>query len=333
MVTDRIRRQKVKRWLLTAVKLILLLLVVSLAAYLLVLNSPNDPVESYVGRGITPEERQIIEANWGLDRSPAERYFLWLKNVLHGEFGQSIVYGQPVKTVLASRVSATLALLLTAWLISGIFGFLLGVLAGMNRGTWADKLIKQISLLFASSPLFWIGLLFIMLFSVKLGWLPMGLSAPAGKLAQDVTLWDRLYHLILPSITLGLTGMSKIVLHTREKMIDILDSDYMLFARARGESRWQAVRRHGIRNILLPAITLQFNSINELFSGSVLAEQVFSYPGLGNAATTAGLHGDANLLLAVTLFSAVLIFVGNLTAEFLYGVLDPQIREERKYAG
>lgn len=313
-----------------AAKFFLLLLMVTFIAFLLVLNSPNDPVESYIGRGVTEEERAVIEANWGLDKPPLERYAIWVKNVCKGDFGRSIVYGQPVKTVLSSRVSATFLLLGTAWVLSGIFGFLLGVVAGVFRGSWLDKLIKRFSLLLASAPVFWLGLLFIMLFSVKLKWFPMGLAAPVGVVAEEVTVGDRIYHLVLPAFTLGLTGISKIALHTREKMIDILNSDYMVFAKARGEGLWTSVRRHGVRNILLPAITLQFNSINELFSGSVLAEQVFSYPGLGNAATTAGLNGDANLLLAVTLVSSIIVFGGNLIAELLYGVLDPQIREGRR---
>lgn len=312
-------------------KFLLMMLAVTLTAFLLVLHSPNDPVESYVGRGVTSEERAVIEANWGLDRSPVERYLLWLKNIMHGDFGQSIVYGQPVKTVLASRVQATLMLLVTAWLLSGVLGFALGILAGVKRGTWIDRIIKNFSLLLASAPLFWMGLLFIMLFAVKLRWFPMGLAAPAGKLAQDVTAWDRIYHLILPAFTLGLTGISKIALHTREKMIDILNSEYMVFAKARGEKPRRIIWCHGVRNIILPAVTLQFNAINELFSGSILAEQVFSYPGLGNAATTAGLNGDANLLLAVALISSVIVFSGNLIADLLYGVFDPQIREGKRH--
>lgn len=319
--------------LLAAAKFLLLLLAVTAVAFFLVVHSPNDPVESFVGGGVSLEQRAVIEENWGLNEPAWKRYGLWLAHVLRGDFGQSLAYRQPVASVLASRVSLTLTLLVTAWIFSGLFGFILGIISGVFRGSPADRIIRRFSLLMASSPVFWLGLLMIMLFAVRLKWFPMGLAWPAGKLSADVTLGDRIHHLILPAVTLGITGVSKITLHTREKMIDILDSEYMVFARARGEGLWTAVRRHGIRNILLPAVTLQFNSINELFSGSVLAEQVFSYPGLGNAATNAGLNGDANLLLAVTLVSAVIVFFGNLTAEILYGVLDPQIREGRKDEG
>ena len=141
---------------------------------------------------------------------------------------------------------------------------------------------------------------------------------------------DRIVHAILPAVTLSITGISNIAMHTREKMIEVMESDYVLFARARGESTGSIVWRHGIRNIILPAMTLQFASVSEIFGGSVLVEQVFSYPGLGQAAVTAGLGGDVPLLLGITVISAAIVFAGNLTANLLYGVLDPRIRRGRK---
>ena len=135
---------------------------------------------------------------------------------------------------------------------------------------------------------------------------------------------ERLRHALLPGLTLSITGAANIALHTREKVIDVLDSDYILFARARGEGH--ILRRHVLRNVALPAITLQFASIGELIGGSVLVEQVFSYPGLGQAAVAAGLGGDMPLLLGVTLITAAIVFGGNLAADLLYGVIDPRIR-------
>jgi peptide/nickel transport system permease protein len=136
-----------------------------------------------------------------------------------------------------------------------------------------------------------------------------------------------LHHLILPAFTLSLMSFANIALHTRQKLIDILNSEYCLFARARGEGKWTILRRHGLRNILLPALTLQFTSFAELFGGSVMAENVFSYPGLGSAVSAAGLRCDVPLLLGVTLFSALFVCVGNMIANLLYGIVDPQIRE------
>ena len=168
-----------------------------------------------------------------------------------------------------------------------------------------------------------------MVFAVWLKILPIGLSVPIGMEASAVTLGDRLVHGILPVAALSITGISNIALHTREKMAEVMESDYVLFARARGESEWEIVKRHGIRNILLPAMTLQFASVSEIFGGSVLVEQVFSYPGLGRAAVTAGLGGDVPLLLGITMISAAIVFGGNLTANVLYQVVDPRIRKRR----
>ena len=137
-------------------------------------------------------------------------------------------------------------------------------------------------------------------------------------------------HAILPVVALSITGISSIALHTREKLIEVMESDYVLFARARGESDWSILRRHGLRNILLPAMTLQFASVSEIIGGSVLVEQVFSYPGLGQAAVTAGLGSDVPLLLGITVVTAVIVAAGNLAANVLYGVIDPRIREGAK---
>jgi peptide/nickel transport system permease protein len=137
--------------------------------------------------------------------------------------------------------------------------------------------------------------------------------------------------LILPALTLSVIGIANITLHTREKMIDIMGEDYILFAKARGKSRLAIIRHHGLRNIMLPAITLQFASISEIFGGSVLVEQVFSYPGLGKAAVAAGLGGDAPLLLGIAVISAALVFSGNFIANLLYGIIDPRIRRGSVY--
>ncbi len=164
-------------------------------------------------------------------------------------------------------------------------------------------------------------------FAVNLGWFPIGLAAPMGKAAPEVTLGDRLHHLVLPAVTLSILGIGKITLYTRQKLLELFDSEFILYARTRGESTWQILKRHGMRNIAIPAVTVQFASFSELFGGIALAESVFSYPGIGSAVTAAGLGGDVPLLLGIAIFSAVFVFAGNLIANVLYGILDPRIRE------
>ena len=196
-----------------------------------------------------------------------------------------------------------------------------------NGGKWVDRLITGYCIVIAGTPSFWLALVLLLLFTVQLPIFPIGFSVPVGMAADEVSLADRLYHAFLPACTLGLTGISSIAMHTREKVIEILESDYVLYARARGESGWRLIFRHGLRNLLLPVITLQFGSISEIFGGSVLVEQVFSYPGLGRAAVTAGLGSDIPLLLGITLISAVLVFAGNAAADGLYRLVDPRLRK------
>lgn len=308
----------------------LLLLGVSLAAFALMTASPLDPLQTNVGQAalgsMSQEQIANLEAYWGMDTPPAERYLNWLSAFLHGDLGTSLFYRQPVAQVVAQRLGSSLWLLLFAWICSGVLGLALGVLAGVYRGRLPDRIIRGYCLLISSTPAFWLAILLLIIFSVWLGWLPIGLSVPIGAEAAAVTLTDRLRHAILPALTLSITGVANIALHTREKVADVMESDYVLFARARGESTGSIVLRHGLRNIALPALTLQFASISEIIGGSVVVEQVFSYPGLGQAAVTAGLGSDLPLLLGITVVTSALVFGGNLAADLLYGAVDPRIR-------
>lgn len=312
------------------IRMVLLLVAVSIAAFWLMTMSPVDPLQANVGQAalgsMSQEQKEKLESYWGVDEPPLSRYLTWAKDFIRGDFGTSLQYRQPVAKVIAVKLGNSLFLMATAWILSGVLGFILGVTAGVFHGKWPDRLIKGYSVVISSTPAFWLALLLLMIFGVWLRVLPIGLSVPIGLEAEGVTFLDRLRHAILPAVTLSITGVSNIALHTREKMIDIMESDYVLFARARGESTWQIVRRHGLRNVLLPAITLQFASISEIFGGSVLVEQVFSYAGMGQAAVTAGLGSDMPLLMAITIVSALFVFGGNMIANLLYGIVDPRIR-------
>lgn len=314
--------------------MILLLFAVSIVTFALVSISPIDPLQANVGQAalgsMSTEQIEKLETYWGVNEPPVQRYINWAKDFIKGDMGVSLLYRQSVLEVIGVKLSNSFLLMLIAWLISGLLGFLLGILAGVFRGTWVDKLIKGYSLLIASTPVFWLALLLLLIFSVWLKVLPIGLSVPIGMEEAGVTILDRLLHAILPAVTLSITGISNITLHTREKMIDVMESDYMLFAKARGESTKTMVLRHGLRNILLPAMTLQFASISEIIGGSVLVEQVFSYPGLGQAAVAAGTGSDVPLLMGITMVTAAIVFVGNFIANVLYGIVDPRMRKGEK---
>lgn len=316
--------------LMQAARLILLLLAMSFVIFALVSASPIDPVSQNVGQAALANmsEDKLAQLNnwWGTDTPFLERYASWLISLLQGDAGTSLRFNAPVTTVIANRALTSFALMGAAWLISGILGFAAGVAAGTCAGKPIDKCVQAYCFLLASTPTFWIALLALMIFSVQLGWFPIGFSTPIGKSAASVTLADAAHHMVLPALVLALTGIANVALHTREKVIDVMNSDFVKYARAQGESMPQICMRHVIRAVSLPAITLQCANAAEIFGGSVLVEQVFSYPGLGQAAITAGLGGDAPLLCAIALVSAVFVFVFNALANVAYGALDPRMR-------
>lgn len=311
------------------IRLVLLLFAVATVSFTLLSLSPIDPVDAYVGAAmlnISPEQRQQIADRWGLHELPAVRFGRWLQNLLTGDLGRSMIFNQPVRTVIGERFLASLWLMAAAWLLSGVLGFGLGVLAGLRQGAWLDQAIRFYAYTLASTPTFWLALLLLIFFSVTLRWTPVCCATPPGVPLAEANLWQRLHHLLLPTAALSIIGIANIALHTRQKLIEVLHSDYALFARAQGESTFGIVWQHGLRNIALPAVTLQFASLSELFGGSVLAEQVFAYPGLGEATVQAGLRGDVPLLLGIVLFSALFVFLGNTLADLSYRLIDPRIR-------
>lgn len=311
-------------------KLASLVIVISIISFILISHSPIDPIQSYIGADMSrvgPEQRENIEEYWGLNQPLTNQFINWSKSILQGDFGTSLLYRSPVKDVIRERFWASLALMGIAWVLSGLFGFGLGIIAGLKKGSLLDRVIKGYCFLLSSTPTFWLGLLLLIVFSVWLGWFPVGLGAPVGMLTQDVSLFDRINHIFLPALTLSIVGVANVALHTRQKLMDVYDSEYIRFARAKGEKGSVLFKRHGVRNISLPAITLQFTSFGELFGGAVLAEQVFSYPGLGQAIVQAGLGGDVPLFLGVVLFSVLFVFTGNVIADLLYQWVDPRLRK------
>lgn len=313
------------------VRMVVLAALVSVLAFFLLTISPIDPLQTNVGQAalgaMSAEQVEKLKAYWGVGVPPVKRYLSWAADFIRGDMGVSLLYRRPVAEVIGEKLSNSLWLLASAWLFSGLIGFLLGILAGRSRGGVCDRLVTAYSLFAASTPAFWIAMLLLLVFAVQLKWFPIGLSVPIGVAAEEITASDKIYHAILPAAALSLTGISSVALHTREKMISVMESDFVVFARARGESELAIVLRHGIRNVMLPAMTLQFASVSEIIGGSVLVEQVFSYPGLGQAAVTAGLGSDVPLLLGITVITAVIVFGGNLAANILYGVVDPRMRE------
>lgn len=314
--------------------MLILLFFVSIAAFALVSMAPLDPLQTNVGQAamgsMSPEQIERLRLYWGEGIPPLKRYLAWAGDFIRGNMGISLLYHQPVAKVIQVRFASSVWLMAAAWILSGVTGVILGMTAGARKGSLTDRVISAYALVTASTPAFWVALVLLMVFAVWLKVLPVGLSVPIGADAATVSIADSIRHGILPAAALSLTGISNITLHTREKMIQVMESDYVLFARTRGESMSSIVLRHGLRNMILPALTLQFASISEIFGGSVLVEQVFSYPGLGQAAVSAGLGSDIPLLMGITMISAAMVFAGNFIADILYEIIDPRMRRGAK---
>lgn len=315
------------------IRMLILLILVSIGAFFLVTASPVDPLQTNIGQAamgsMSSEQIDRLREYWGVGIPPLSRFLAWAGDFFRGDLGVSLLYRRPVSQVIMEKLSNSIWMLSMAWLLSGLLGMALGIIAGVYRNRAADRVISLYALITASTPAFWLALVLLMIFAVWLKVLPIGLSVPIGMESGDVGIGDRMIHSILPIVTLSLTGISNIAMQTREKMTQVMESEYVLFARARGESLGGIVWHHGIRNILIPVMTLQLASVSEIFGGSVLVEQVFSYPGLGQAAVTAGLGGDVPLLLGITVISAAIVFLGNFMANILYGVVDPRMRKRR----
>lgn len=307
-----------------------LLVTVSVLCFLLMKYSPIDPVQSYVGADmmrLSPEQYDQIADYWGFHESTFSQFKKWVFSLVKGDLGTSLIYRTSVSSIIMERFLASIFLMGSAWIFSGILGFFLGGIAGTFRNRWIDRIIKGFCFILNATPPFWFGLILLIVFAVWFKLFPFGLGTPVGMLSQDVSLLKRIHHMILPMLTLSIIGIPNVALHTRQKLIDTYESEYVWFARSRGEKGFSLFVKHCLKNALFPAISIHFASFGELFGGTILAEQVFSYPGLGQAVVQAGLGGDVPLLLGIALFSTLFVFVGNSIADFFYRAIDPRIRK------
>ena len=310
------------------IRFIVLMVAVAIFSFVLLDLSPIDPVNAYLhGAAVSEAQRAILEQYFGTNTPMTEKIFHWLMDLIRGDLGTSLIFRRPVIDVIIEKFTVSFVLMAISWIVSGVLGFALGVVAGKNKGTWIDKAVKVYCYAIQSAPSFWVGMLILMVFSVYLGWFPIGFGVPIGVRSTDATFMEWAVRLVLPTLTLSLVGLAPIAMYTRNELTQVLSSDYVLFAKSRGEKGWDLVKDHGIRIILLPAITLQFLSFSELFGGAVLVEQVFSYPGIGQTAVAAGLQNDVPLFLGIVIISAIFVFVGNLLADISYYFIDPRIKE------
>lgn len=301
---------------------LVVLLLVSLLTFFLINLAPGGP-SSLVDMSTTVAERNARYALFGLDRPVHERYVTWLAGAVQGDLGRSINQGLPVSSLLAQRLGATLILALAALTIAGVLGIVLGMVAAMNPNRWPDHIVGTVATLGMSVPNFWLGIVAIILFAVELRWLPASGIASIGR-SSDIV--DRLRHLVLPASVLAFGLMPNIVRVTRAAMLEVKTTDYVRTARSKGLRENQVLRKHMLRNAMVPITAMLGLITTVLFSGSVVIESVFGYAGLGRLAIEAANGRDYPVILGVTMLAGAVVVLVNLIVDSLYAVIDPRIR-------
>ena len=297
---------------------------VSLIAFLILRLAPGDPVQLMLPSHATRDEIEELRASLGLDRPLAMQYVLWLGQVLQGNLGKSLFTSGPVLHELLERFPNTLVLTCAAIGVAVLLGMPLGILAAARRGTAVDAGSMVASVIGWSMPNFWIGLILVIVFSVWLRWLPTG--GMYDIMAEDRAFGDLLRHLVLPTITLAVGHMAYVARFTRSSLLEALSQDYIRTARAKGLHECLVILRHGLRNSLIPIISVLGVSIGHLLGGAVIVETVFSWPGLGSLMVHSIMNRDFPVVQGAMLFAAVVFIVVNLGADLLYAVVDPRIR-------
>lgn len=299
------------------------LLGISLAVFILIKLTPGDPATAILGVQATPEEVIRLRRALGLDRPVYIQFLQWLWRVGQGDLGTSFVSKKPVAELIAQRFPATLYLTAVAMAVAVAVGIPVGVLSATRRYTRLDYVINSIALFGVSMPAFWFGILLILLFSLKLGWLPAsGYVAPA----RATSVWHFLRYLILPAISLGLFLAGSLTRFMRSSMLEVLKQDYIRTARAKGLAEKLVVYRHALKNALIPTVTVIGLQIGILLGGAVITEQVFAYPGVGWLALNAIAQRDYPVVQGVVLLVASFFVLSNLFVDLAYTWLNPKIR-------
>ncbi|ATF92148.1 ABC transporter permease [Cedecea neteri] len=307
-------------------QLLPMLLFISLVSFLLVKLAPGDPVQAYITPRMSPDDIDRIRQSMGLDKPLPVQYLLWLKNLLQGDLGYSLIYHRPVLTMIVERIPATLGLMGASLLLAILLAIPLGLLAGAFKHRWLDHVLNLFAYVGISVPIFWFGILLITVFSVQLNWLPsMGMRTIG---VADSWL-DVIRHGILPCIALTFYNLASYVRYIRSNTISQLSADYVQTQLAYGATRRTILFRHVLKNVLLPVITLFGLSFGELVVGAYVTESVFSWPGMGLLGIQAITSLDYPLIMAIILLSALMLIVGNLLADLLYRVADPRIKALR----
>ena len=309
-------------------KAILVLGVVVVLNFTLIHAAPGDPATVMAGEAGAADQMFVdqLRKQFGLDQPLYVQLGTYVGHILQGDLGYSVRQQRPVADLLLDRLPATVALTMSAFVLALGGGIAMGLLAAVNVGKWSDSAITVVALLSYATPIYWVGLMLVLVFSVNLGWFPaFGYeSIGAGKegLARFA---DILEHMALPVVTLGLFYMAVYTRLTRASALEVSSMDFVKTARAKGQSEWKIVTRHVLRNAILPVLTVAGVQAGQLVGGSILVETVFAWPGLGRLTFDAVLQRDYQVLLGVFFVTSVLVIVFNIITDVLYVLIDPRV--------
>jgi len=288
--------------------------------------APGDPLNMYIRQDMTQQEIDDIREDLGLDGSVVEQYFAWLVNICKGNFGNSLINHQPVAAQIFEKLPATILLMGTSFVLSVLGAIPLGLWSGMKKNKTVDQVISLFSYIGISIPSFWLALMLIVVFALNLHLLPSNGMRTVGS----ESLLDILWHLILPSIVLSVGNMAVFTRYIRSNTITQLEEEYVLTAKAKGVTKRKIMTGHVLKNCLLPVITIAGMNLASLVTGSFIIESVFGWPGMGTLGMSAINSRDYPMIMGFTMLSCIILILGNLIADLLYGVADPRIKQEVK---
>jgi len=283
-----------------------------LLSFLVMHLAPGDPTALFIEPNIDPVELARVRANWGLDQPIFIQYLVWLKNALLLDFGRSYTTGLPVIAEISERLPMTLLLMIPSFILTLLITIPVGVISAVKKNSWFDNLFTFFSFAGMAIPTFWLGLMLMLVFSVKLHWLPA-----VGNLA-------------LPLITMTIGSLAGLTRYQRGAMLEVLNQEYIRVARAKGLPERLVIFKHALRNALLPTITILGLSLPDLFGGAFVIETIFAWPGMGRLGVQAIFQRNYPTIMGIVMISALLIIVGNLLADIAYAMVDPRIRYEKK---
>lgn len=300
-----------------------LLLGITILSFAIIKAAPGGPVSMFMDPTMKPSDREKFEEKYGLNDPIHVQYFKWLGNMAKGDFGNSLIKrGIPVSELITNRLPNTLLLMLVSTILATLIAIPFGIYSAMRPYTKLDYTVTVGSFLGVATPSFWLGLILIMFLSVNLGWFPTGGVA---TLNTPFSLWDRIHHLILPAFVLATADMAALTRYTRSSMLDVLKQDYIRTAMSKGFNEKKVVLKHGLRNGMIPIITLFGLMLPSFIGGAAITEKIFAWPGIGSLFIDSAFQRDYPVIMALTVISAIFVVLGNLLADILYALFDPRI--------